>query len=365
MTDHAKFAPSSMARLVSCPGSLNLIARARDAGIALPDGETDSSEEGTAAHWVASELLQGRIVEPGQLAPNGVPVDDDMQDGAILWCEALGQYRHVDECIEERIEIPRVHPECWGTPDYFCATTPGRIVVADYKYGHRFVDAFENWQLLAYAAGSVEGIWPSVTYALMIVQPRSFHRSGQVRTWTLSGDDLSHYCAVMATATRKAGSKDAECRVGPHCYKCPARHVCEAALHAEDAALELAGDSVPLILSNDAKSARLRRVRRAMKHLTEMESGLSEDIAQTIRNGESVPGWGLEAGAGRERWAKPLDEVLALGAAFGIDISKPGALTPNQARKAGLPAEVVAGYSERPAGEVKLVEVDARRMFKS
>lgn len=361
---HAKFAPSGMARTVACPGSHNLIARALDAGAALPEGDTDASDEGTAAHWAASELLQGRVVEPGQLAPNGVPVDDEMQDGAILWEAALLPYRgELRPRVEQRIDIPRIHPECWGTPDYL-QTTPGQVVIADYKYGHRFVDASENWQLLAYAAGALQGIWPSAKYTLMIVQPRSYHRSGQVRTWTINGDELSHYCAVMAAATRKAERHDAQCHAGPHCYKCRGRHICEAALHAEDAALDLAGDSAPLELSNLAKSARLRRVRRALKHLGEMESGLVEDLTQTIRNGESVPGWALEAGAGRERWAKPLDEVLALGAMFGVDVSKPGAITPNQARKAGLPADVVAGYSERPAGEIKLVEQDMRRMFR-
>ena len=43
-----------------------------------------------------------------------------------------------------------------------------------------------------------------------------------------------------------------------------------------------------------------------------------------------------------DRWAAPLDEVLGMAAMLGVDIAKPGALTPKQAIKAGLPAETVA-----------------------
>jgi hypothetical protein len=43
---------------------------------------------------------------------------------------------------------------------------------------------------------------------------------------------------------------------------------------------------------------------------------------------------------------------------MGVDISKPGALTPKQSIKAGLPAATVAMYSETPVGELKLVRDD-------
>jgi len=51
---------------------------------------------------------------------------------------------------------------------------------------------------------------------------------------------------------------------------------------------------------------------------------------------------------------------------MGVDISKPGALTPTQAIKAGLPDTLIATYSERKAGGLKLVasnESRARRVF--
>ena len=74
-----------------------------------------------------------------------------------------------------------------------------------------------------------------------------------------------------------------------------------------------------------------------------------------IKQGAAIPGWMAQQGQGREKWAMPLPEVIALGQMMGVDISKPGAVTPKQAIKAGLPAELVKQYSETPFGEIKLV----------
>jgi hypothetical protein len=53
---------------------------------------------------------------------------------------------------------------------------------------------------------------------------------------------------------------------------------------------------------------------------------------------------------------------------MGIDISKPGAVTPKQAVKAGIPEAVVKTYSIEPQGEIKLVRdtgEQARKAFGS
>lgn len=71
MSDHAPLPPSSAARWVQCGRSPSLEA-------AFPQEDTDATREGTAAHWVLSELLGDRMVEVGQLDPNGTPVDRDM-----------------------------------------------------------------------------------------------------------------------------------------------------------------------------------------------------------------------------------------------------------------------------------------------
>ena len=56
--------------------------------------------------------------------------------------------------------------------------------------------------------------------------------------------------------------------------------------------------------------------------------------------------------SGNEQWTVSIAEVLAVGESMGVDLSKPGILTPNQARKAGLDKEVVAQLATRNSSMV-------------
>lgn len=360
---HAPFAPSGLARVVACPGSYNLLNAARAAGTALCEDDTDASREGTAAHWVASEYLQhGAIASVGDLAPNGVAVTDEMIDGAYVYADAVKPYHTPESRIEQHIECLYVHRDCHGTPDFSYGPRDGVLFVSDYKFGHRYVSPERNWQLIAYAIGTMTAYYPTMRVILQIVQPRSYHRDGPVRTWEIDGERLRGYAEQLHGACMAALKPDAQCVAGRHCYECPARTVCEAALHLEQDALALSGTSIPLDASLTAKAVRLRQVRRAADHLKQMESGLAEDLTAAVRRGESVPGWTLQSSAGREKWVKEPAEIVALGTLMGLELGKPAVVTPNQARKAGLPEDIVKAYSERSAGSVNLVEVDVAQL---
>lgn len=358
---HAPFAPSGLARVVACPGSYNLIRNARAAGLTLDEDDTDASREGTAAHEVAARLAEhGELLPVGSLASNGVAVTEEMVEGAEMYAEAIAATSGGD--FEKQIECLYVHRDCYGTPDYAHGPLNGVLHIADYKFGHRYVSAFENWQLIAYAIGRMPSYLPTVRVVLQIVQPRSYHRDGPVREWVLSGHELRDYAGILHAKCVEAESEMAQCATGPQCYECPARHVCEAALHAEQATLWLSGSTIPLDATVEAKAVRLRQIRRAADHLKQMESGITEDLAAAIRRGINVPGFTLAAGAGREKWTHDIAEIVTLGTLMGVDVSKPGCITPNQARKAGLSPDIVAAYSERASGEVKLVEDDGRTL---
>lgn len=364
-SQHAPFAPSGLARVVACPGSFNLIRNARANGLTLDEDDTDASREGTAAHEVAARLAEhGELMPVGSLASNGVAVTDEMVEGAEMWAAAVTPSNGGD--FEKQIECMYIHRDCYGTPDYAFGPEAGTLLVSDYKFGHRYVSAFENWQLIAYAIGRMPSYLPTVRVVLQIVQPRSYHRDGPVREWVLSGHELRDYAGILHAACAKAESPEAQCDAGPQCYECPVRHACEAALHMEQSALYLSGSTIPLDAAVEAKAVRLHQICRALDHLKQMQSGITEDLSAAIRRGITVPGFTLAAGAGREKWTHEVSEVVALGAAMGVDVSKPGCITPNQARKAGLPAEIVTAYSERASGSVELVEDDGstlRRIF--
>lgn len=355
--EHSPIAPSSAARWVQCPGSVALSA-------AYPQEETQRQREGTAAHWACVEVLQGRTVDVGVIAPNGVVLTEEMCDGAEIYADAVRADITSTAAwhIETRVDCPDIHEQSWGTPDAWVFDRPvRRLVITDYKFGHRLVDPFECWQLINYASGilrvhDVTGLEDqALTVTMRIVQPRGYHRDGPVREWVVTASDLRPYFNRLAAAATVALQPGATCTPGPECRDCAGRHACEALQRAGYQAADAALSSVPLELSPSALARELQLLERSATLLDARITGLSTAAQALLRAGATVPGYSLEQGSGRERWKAPVAEVVMLGQMMGVDVSKPGTLTPKQAIKAGLPAELVNQYSETPRGEVKLV----------
>ena len=75
--------------------------------------------------------------------------------------------------IEERVAIPAVHANNWGTPDTWifghnATSGRARLVVIDYKFGHEFVEVFENWQLVDYLFGILQELGISGEAAALV-----------------------------------------------------------------------------------------------------------------------------------------------------------------------------------------------------
>lgn len=371
---HSVLAPSSAARWVACPGSVPL-------SLLYPEAE-DSPEarEGTAAHWAFGELLAGRAIDVGLIAPNGVVLNDEMIEGAEMYVDdVLGVFGSSGDTlrVEERVDMPSVHPQNWGTPDTWAPlhdATSGKLTIYlwDYKFGHEYVDVFENWQLIDYAAGildklNIDGHADQfVSFVMRVVQPRSYHRDGPVREWRIGAADLRPYFNKLRNAAELAMRPDAPCTPNPECKHCPARHACEAFTGAAYAAADLSSRSVPLELSAAAMGLELRTLKRAQAMLDARVTGLEQAAFARLTRGERIPFFALESSPGRTVWAKPIEEVIALGQMFGKDLSKPMAITPKQAEKAGVDPALVALYSTAPNGALKLVADDgakARKVF--
>jgi hypothetical protein len=227
------------------------------------------------------------------------------------------------------------------------------------------VEVFENWQLLNYASAIAYSLGLTTADTLLsvnlhIVQPRAYHRNGPVRSWSLSGEALRGYTDRLRESAKMAMLLAPSCITGDECRYCPARHACPALLTVGYGAIEASGASLPLDMPPAVMGMLLRQVRDGIKRLSAIETGLEQQALAAIRGGSRVSGWHAEAGAGRERWRVGYDEVIALGAAMGVEVAKPALITPKQAVKAGLPREVVDCYTETPSGEVKLVADDGR-----
>lgn len=372
MSAHAILAPSAAARWVACAGSVALAA--------LFPEEEDSEEarEGTAAHWAAFEILHASPVAVGQVAPNGFVLTEEMIDGAQMYVDEidkkLAQYRltRADLIVERRVSIDRVHPKNWGTPDCrFYVPWRKLLVLFDFKFGHRMIEVFECWQLIDYVVGSADELQLddlTNSVEMVIVQPRSFHRDGPVREWMTRLCDLRAQVNILTMAAERALEPGAKCTPNPECEFCPARHACEAVQHSAYRAVALSKGSTPLVLSPAAVGLELRTLEAAEAALAARISGLKAQAVALFKGGAQVPGWAMVPTSGREAWRedKPLAELLQLGELFGISLAKPAAITPGQARKAGMPEEVIAQYAGKPSRGLALERDDgstARRVF--
>lgn len=351
-----------------CPASPRMAA-------AFPeDGEDLAAREGTAAHWYISETIQGRAVAEGDFAPNGEPITAEMIEcaGDMLADMSDVSWR-MPWAAERRVTMPGIHPTLnWGTADFIAFDPSARVVYAwDFKFGHGYVDAFENYQLVDYALGALDFYDLSMaegrgwTFDLRIYQPRSFHADGPVKTWRPDTAAMLHHSRMLAEAARAATDPNAPMQTGDHCRYCPARHACPALQEAGGAAMDMAAHGAPNELTDENAALALRHVQTAIARLEALSTGLEAQVEAAVRAGKSV-GWELEQGYGREKWTAPAEEVASVADLLGVEIRKPvELLTPAQARKKGFDDAVISAYAEKPLGKVKLKPLDGKSVRKA
>lgn len=352
---------------------------------AYPDqGDDEEAITGEGAHWCAAQMLDGwsgEVLLQDRLAPNGAPITLEMIDAAAMLVRdvttTLAPYGVVP-LVEQPISVSSVHPTlCHGTPDVRAAGMEGdgsrTLYVWDFKFGHKFVDEFENWQLLTYAAGyALEQarvyVGVSLNVVLRVVQPRAYHPRGPVREWRITGAQLADYTHRLAMAADEATSLVAECKPQPDaCENCRARHACAALQRASYRGMALAMQAQASDLSPEALGLELRYLTDAAALMKARLSGLTTQAEMLLREGRQVPHWRMGSAQSRLAWRVTDAEAIVAGQMVGLDLSKPPeAITPTQAARAGFPEPMLATFAHRPPAGVKL-ELDdgstARRIF--
>lgn len=376
MSAHSILPPSGAKAWAQCPAWVEANRR-------YPQDDSEASREGTAAHEVAWWIVDGKPVSEGMPTTNGVVVTGEMIDGAELLAQTVRdrmprEHYGARPHIEERTAISSVHPECFGTPDVWAyAPKLGVLEVIDYKFGHRFVDEFENEQGVAYISGIIDrlaeltGVGAGyldqhLTVNFTIVQPRCYYRGSPVRTWTIKASDIRPLVNRLTMAAGRALRVNPEAVTNSECSDCPGRHACPALQQAAYRDAETAVQAGFTELPPDAASLELRMLERALDRLQARVEGLREAVTAYGRQGVPTPYHALEQGYGRQQWTIPVDQVLALGQLMGVDLSKPGVKTPKQAQSSGVDEAVIKAYSSTPLGQLKLTPVnpaDARRVF--
>jgi Protein of unknown function (DUF2800) len=369
MSYHARVAPSALHLTVPCPGSLQLQERV------APTPTTEKEAEGTLAHLVAMKHAQGPVFAADwdvgrkhKVEQFDLEVDDDMVDGAAIYSEeaqAGGRY-------EETVAMPDIHSTSFGTPDYFnyiVNANATQLKIVEYKYGHRHVEVFENYQLIAQAAGVARFLQlpENLPVILVVVQPRNYTH-GAVRKHHMTVGEVYDFCRDhIAPRVELALGPDPPTYTGRHCGDCRARHDCHTYQTETADLVDMSGKAEIAALTPMAMGQELRILKEAIKRLEGRYSGLYAHADALARAGHRIPFWGFEAGAGRLKWKDdaPVDTVAGMGDLFGIRLLKPTALiTPTQAVKAGIDRTIIDKYAHQPSGSMRLVEDDTTRTRK-
>lgn len=362
---------------VNCKGSVRMAAQ-------YPEEDGPEAQEGTAAHWVATELVQGRAYAAGNIAPNGIVVTDEMVEHAQLFADEVAKRIPPENLlVETTLPATDIHPANGGTPDAGGIGHEAYVIhVVDYKYGHGFVDAYENWQCIDYLSMlfsfyQLLDVFPPsaeqhLTVEITIVQPRNYHSGGPVRSWRVKLSDLRAHFNILRAAAQLAMGPDPQLTVGSWCEHCSARFACPALQQAGYRAMAVAGTAVPFELSAVALSQELKWLKNLRDLMDARISGLEVQATALLRRGERLPHYSLEQSTARLSWLEgKTEEITAIAEALGLDLKQPPKLiTPTQAKalakSRGIDEAVINEYAHRPRGEMKLVELDpnvTRRIF--
>jgi len=368
---HSILAPSGAPVWVQC-------AKWVEMNQLYPNRSGPEAEEGTAAHWVWQQSVMPNL---GDIAPNGYPVTEEMLQGAELMLDTI--YEHVggdvEWHVEEKLPITTIHSSCYGTPDFWAYDAATlTLTLIDYKFGYKFVDEYENYQLVAYLEGIIEylglllGMQPGILdqyikIKAIIVQPRCYQKGNSVRVWQLRGYEIRPYVNTLKMAAEIAMDVDPGATPNENCYYCPGNHVCGALQKDAYRSMAISEQSTPLEMSPQFAALELSMMETALQRLESRIAGLKGFVEVSIKQGKAIPYYHLERSYGNLTWNISDEEVISIGDSCNVDLRKMKVLTPTQAKKEKLPLELIEAFSFKPPRDSKLVRdnpAHVSRIFK-
>ena len=206
MSEHSKYAPSSVPRWLGCSGSIQLCDQ-------CPKRKDDKYNiEGSLAHELARHCLMHEIDavdligEPIHIKNHQSKITEDMAESVQIYLDKVRELliaaklsvRDKYVLIEQKVDLSILVEGMFGTTDFSCYDkTQKKLHVIDYKHGQG-VEVFpeHNAQLMSYAIGGAYEIMKLDkgakidTIEITIVQPRVFNAEEPVKSWELSGPEL-------------------------------------------------------------------------------------------------------------------------------------------------------------------------------
>lgn len=349
---------TELPRFMACNGYKSL------GGIEPFNPSTEQTDEGNAAHWLCEQVYHGANAEDliGQTAPNGLYITADM----VEYCR---EYLNVITSNECEVEVDTSHSgdgwEIRGRADsieYYkeCFT----LFVADLKYGWRIVEPENNWTLISHAIAYCRkhNIQPT-TIVFRIFQPRPFHPQGTVRERTI---DYAKLMSLYQELSEVLSHPSSTVCSGSQCYKCQCLSQCPAAQIAAMNAIDVVEMAFDSEIENDKLVWMLANLKRAQEIIKQSYDAYEDLALHRLKAGGRLKGYSMQQALGQTTWNDGItSDVVKMMS--GVDVRVDKIMTPAQAKKAGVPEDLIKSMTHRPDNGFKLVAVDenklAQKMF--
>lgn len=342
---HARLNPSSADRWMACPGSVVLAEGQPEIG------NHDFANEGTAAHFLASECLasgkhpaeylgQEILVgehdtvfnsgmPPEEHRAQAFPVDVEMTGHVNHYVQAVRRYANdaVTMLVEKAVPIGAFTGEegATGTADVIIITADGELQVHDLKYGQgKKVSAEANRQLLMYALGADQDYSFAFDYDRVRLVIHQVRVSPTPSEWSCTLEDLQLFAEEVRLAAEKVVSAEAVGRNGgltpflapseTACQWCRVKHECPALLATVREAVSqefegLGGVDMP------SEPAGLGALMDTVGLVEQWCRAVRGAVEYKLFAGESVAGYKLVQGKrGNRKWADEAQAEAALKA---------------------------------------------------
>lgn len=370
MSDHSNFAPSSAHRWAVCQESLKPIPDHLKQYI---ERDTVYSSDGSAKHALAAWCLNGNGDTTDALLSekvfHGLTVTTDIAEAADVYVEVVQRFQRSDPSfnqiwVEDRVHIPSVHPDCYGTNDVsIFSEAQKHLMVGDAKFG--FEDVQVGEQLWMYGDGKATELedmgYEIDTITCFIVQPLDQYEPVKLKIYTRA--DIKAKMRALKKATKGNAAV-----AGDHCKYCPRAAVpglCETlerfALEGNEPAMSGNPGAFDDILTSKTPQeiADILNRQEAMKIWFAAAANWAK---QLILLKTDVPGYELRDGEGNRAYRDVNQAEKVLLNVFGDGIYEPRNLrSPAQIEKIWPRAKVYMngtnefpGLCERPRSGLKL-----------
>jgi len=293
MSEHAKYSPSQLHRIIECPGSAALTADE-------PDETTNYAEEGTMRHRVMEVAISTNSPLPVSLAKEQLRACEDAYEyytGVTNEAALEGRW---SVQLEAKTSLAYLNlPDCHGTADVVVCT-PSTLHIIDWKFGQGVeVQVKDNPQFMAYAVGACSSVQELLAYDKIVthvVQPRI----NNMYAHEYAPQQLLLWVEETLRPAITSAENNGPCKAGlKQCQWCKAKHKCVARYDlAKKTAEQVFAMYAQPSINDDDLADLLVKAPFLEKYLDELKT----HVYNRCLSGQGFPGYKVVCGRSSRAW---------------------------------------------------------------